>query len=173
MPTLLELTAEYQFLASKLVESNGEVTPEIESYFEELKKDVLKKANSISYVKDRFKKESEFWKEKADQMSKIKRSCDLVQTRLTDLVKHAMRSMEMWELQTEIERFCLVPMKQKLVVDNEALIPRQFFKEIVSFELDKTLLEDTIRKGFEVPGAHLEDVVALRIYPRKADDENK
>lgn len=171
MSTLFQLTAEFQHLTSKLIESEGEISPEIEQHLSELERDILKKADSISFIKSRLKQESEFWQSKAETYQKLKRSCDRVSERLTDMVKTAMRKMEMWELKTKEERFVLSPMKQKLVVENETVIPREFFKEIVSFELDKGLLTDALRKGVEVPGAHLEDVIALRIYPRKGTEK--
>ena len=53
---------------------------------------------------------------------------------------------------------------EAVTVDDESLIPRDYFKEIpATFQLDKNLVKVAIKDGYEVPGAHLSRGTNLRI----------
>jgi hypothetical protein len=53
---------------------------------------------------------------------------------------------------------------EAVTVDDESLIPRDYFKEIpATFHLDKALLKQAIKDGYAVPGAHLSRGTSLRI----------
>lgn len=53
---------------------------------------------------------------------------------------------------------------EAVTVDDESLIPRDYFKEIpATFQLDKNLCKAALKDGFEVPGARLTRGTSLRI----------
>lgn len=53
---------------------------------------------------------------------------------------------------------------EAVTVDDESLIPRDYFKEIpATFQLDKGLLKQAIKDGYTVPGARLTRGTSLRI----------
>ena len=53
---------------------------------------------------------------------------------------------------------------EAVTVDDESIIPRDYFKEIpASYQLDKMLVKQAIKDGFTVPGAHLSRGTSLRI----------
>ena len=53
---------------------------------------------------------------------------------------------------------------ETVTVDDESIIPRDYFKEIpASYQLDKMLVKQAIKDGFTVPGAHLSRGTSLRI----------
>ena len=54
----------------------------------------------------------------------------------------------------------------KVVVDNEGLIPNEYFKEVIVepvWQLEKKLVSEAIKAGKEVAGAHLENSKRIEI----------
>lgn len=63
--------------------------------------------------------------------------------------------------------FFVISIKQNpesVQVDDETLVPRDYFREIpVSYQLDKTLVKTAIKDGYNVPGCHLSRETRLDI----------
>lgn len=49
------------------------------------------------------------------------------------------------------------------VIDDESIVPGDYFNEKMTYTLSATRIKDAIRAGFEIPGAHLEQTERLVI----------
>ena len=67
------------------------------------------------------------------------------------------------EVRGNDQKFKVCNAAEKLVIDNEQEIPKEFFNEVITLKLDKDKLRNALKNG-PIDGAHLEKNRALRIY---------
>lgn len=167
MSNLVDLTTQYSYLICKLAESGGEVTPEVESHLISLEQDIIKKADSIVYIKERLEHDAEYWRSKSRSYSKIAITLENAADRLKNRLKYAMQSRGISDLIDGTSRFKLVDMAPKLIVEDESLIPNLYMKQTVVIEPDFDMIKAALKQGASVPGCKLEPVQAIRVYPQK------
>lgn len=178
MKSLALIVSETAILEQKLVESGGEITPEIESYLQIKDIELPEKVDSYSIVMDRFDALEKFYKERADFFSQIAKRCKGVRERLKDNLKREMRNLNMTEIKGNEMRFVLSKTKPALVLEDETLIPRDYIKQVYVESIDKDRLKEDLAFG-PIPGAHLEESYSLRPYAntpsksKKVKSENK
>ena len=166
---LYEITLSYQELESELLELQGELTTEIEEKLNSLSKDLASKTDSIGYILERLERESIALKEKSKQFQIVAKRLEQAYDRLKDYTKQNMKALDVSELQGESYRFKKSNLKPKLVIDDEALIDRAYFKETILTTLDKEMIRLALENGISVNGARLEEVTSLRITVPRGD----
>ena len=167
MTNLFELSTQFGFLISKIAEAGGELTPEIEDQLRELEFDILKKANSIVFIKERLEHDAEYWRVKSRMYSKIAIMLEKASERLKNNLKLAMNTTGVKDLIDGTSRIKLVDMAPKLVIENESEIPKLYMKQTVIIEPDLDMIRESLKLGASVPGCRLEQVQAIRVYPKK------
>ena len=82
-----------------------------------------------------------------------------VRKRSANLKEYLLSNMEKAGISKIESPWFVISIKQNheaVSVDDESLIPRDYFKEIpATFQLDKTLIKQAIKDGFTVKGCHL------------------
>lgn len=162
--TLPEIVAEAQRIIQALTESYGELSPELERSLDMNKMALAEKLDRYAFVDEKLQSEASFWKTKADVYRKIASGCENARERLRENIKRAMGELGKDEVKGVETRYVLVKMKDKLVLDQPEQLPPDFKMVIQSSVPDKEKIAFALKEGFEVPGAHLEPVVALRTY---------
>lgn len=166
--SLPSLIVEVTQVLSMIAENNGELTPELEAFFDGVSKDIAQKADSYAFYMERLDVESEYWKQKADSYAKVAKSCKALKERLNANIKVAMQAMGTDELSGEDVRFKLSKAAPKLVIEEERL-PTSFKMQVVTYVPDKDRIKSELEAGGTVDGAKFEEVFTLRKYPaRKA-----
>jgi hypothetical protein len=163
---LFEIVAQSNALTEMLLRSGGELTPEGETELDRVSRALVTKVDSCSIILDRLDAEASLWAERAAYYTRISRSMETARTRIRDMLKAAMVSMDTTEVMGEEVRFTLVKGRAKVVIDPMMIDPgyKMEKREIV---IDKERVETDLRAGNPVTGAKLEDVVSLRCYAAK------
>ena len=163
MHTLSDLVQISHGISVMIIEAGGEFTPELEALISSVDTELETKVDSYVHVLARLEIETDFYKQKAEALTRIARAHASLRERLKDRIKDAMRAMGKPELLGSDSRFKLSKMAPKLSIVEESL-PVEYKTEVVSLVPDKDRIKKDLMSGSEIPGARLEEVVALRQY---------
>lgn len=165
--SLMALVAQTKDIVAVILEHDGQLTPEIEAALTVIEEKTPAKVDAYAIVMERLEMEKDYWKEKAEFYSRVAKSCENIRQKLRDNVKYAMEQLGTDELLGNDVRFKLVPAKSRLVI-NETYLPKEFFKEIVTMEPDKTRIEAELKAGADIEGAMLVENRALRQFTKRS-----
>lgn len=165
--TLLQITKEYQHIESKLLEAGGEMTPDLETWLEEINSKLVTKIDACVYVLERLKAGETYFKAKAQQWLEAARLHSSAEARLKARIKFCMRELETKEIAGDDSSFKLSGGRYRTFVKDPSLLPNEFWKEVVERVPDRELIESAIENGIEVPGVQREEILSLRITQRK------
>jgi hypothetical protein len=166
--SLALLISEAAVIEQKLIESNGELTPEIEALLSVTEVELPEKIDNYSIVLERFGALAKFYKERAKFFAEISKRCEAAEERLKGNIKDAMTELNKTELFGNEVKFCLARTKPKLIVDDEGKSPKEYKREVVTIEVDKDRLRDDLSIG-PIEGAHLEESYSLRTYGKSLE----
>lgn len=164
--SLPQLVQTSQVLIQALLESNGEITPEIEAALIEVDVKLPQKIDNYQAVLDRLDMESEYWSARAESFAKMAKGCKSAKERLKDSLKFAMKALETDELIGNDCRFKLSNSKPKMIIDQIELEP-SYYMQVTTTEVDKKKIEEDLKLGVPVKGARLEEVKSIRSYLNK------
>ncbi len=163
MTSLYKLADEFRLISDKL--HDAEIDEQtIADTLEGIGGDLQEKSVSVAkYIKN-LESDAEQIKQAEQQMAERRKALE----KRAESIKHYLHSnMEKAGI-TKIEcPWFVLSIKNNpeavQIVDEES-IPRDYFKEIpASFVLDKTLVKQAIKDGFDVPGCHLSRGTRLEI----------
>lgn len=162
------LVAEMSQVLTQIVEAGGELSPEIESMFDSLGTEIQTKTDNYAFFMERLDSEAEYWKARAETMTKVARSCINLKARLNDSIKLAMQQLGQDEIKGNEMRFKLSKLAPKLVLEEAAVTDA--YKMIVTQHVpDKERIKHDLAAGLAVPGARMEDVFSLRKYVNRGE----
>lgn len=166
MNTLYELSQEANRLEELLLESNGELPPEFETWLDQINTQLEIKADSYAHVLDKLDANTKMLKETAAQYTKAAKTLETAQNRIKDRIKDALQFMNKTTLRGNKRSFVLSNCQKRLLVDEVFLDPNY---TIVKTEVlpDRERIRQDLEQGMEVTGAKLEGGKALRVTIRK------
>ena len=163
MTALFELAAEFRALADKLNDSDLDqetIADTLDGASGDLEEKII---NTAKYYRN-IEADADKIEEAAKAM--LARAKTL-RTHSGHIKQYLQSNMEQAGLQKVSSPWFVISIAQNpeaVTVDDETLIPRDYFKEIpASFVLDKNLLKSAIKDGFTVPGVRLTRGTSLRI----------
>ena len=163
MAALFELAAEFRALADKLNDSELDqetIADTLDGASGDLEEKII---NTAKYYRN-IDADADKIEEAAKQMMA---RAKILRTHAGNIKQYLQSNMEQAGLQKVPSPWFVVSIAQNpeaVTVDDESAIPRDYFKEIpASYQLDKTLVKQAIKDGYEVPGAHLSRGTSLRI----------
>lgn len=165
---LYSLTSRAAALIAEIASNGGELDDASEQMLKNLEHDLIKKASSVVFIKERLEHESEYWRQKAKTYSKIAQSCEKAADRLKESIKAAMLASDLTEIQDGDRLIKLTKSNPKLVIDDINDIPDLYKHQIVSIEPDNEMIKNALKSGAAIPGARLENSPQLRVYNAKS-----
>lgn len=147
-------------LESLLAENEGKITEEINQLIQVKESEIAHKLDSYYFVIQKMKAAAAFYKTEADKLTKMKRACETLEDSLKSRLKEFMAFAGTKEIQGSKAKFTLCNAQPKLVITNEALIPKKYQKVVVT--INKEELGFDLSQGVKVEGAHLEQNSGLR-----------
>lgn len=159
--TLVALASEAVELSRLLMESGGELTPELEKRLEVVAQALPAKVDSYKYVIDEFEAQAALWKRRKDAAAAIQKRFEAQVDSLNERIKFAMKELGTKEVAGNLYKFQLRNSTPRMVIDDENAIPAQFKMIVQTTAIDKDKLKMVLTEGFEVPGAKLEESQAL------------
>jgi hypothetical protein len=160
--SLPQLALEAQRLTALLLESGGEVSPELEQALALIETQLPKKVDAYAVIMERMEDEATYWHRKAAEMLQVAKRIEKAHERMKERITFAMSQAEEEALQGETYRFKLSPGPDRVVVTDPSLIPTQYIREKVELSPDKDKIKADIKLGKDVPGATLERSPVLR-----------
>ena len=157
--SLYQITQEQQRLEDLLMESGGELTPEIEEALTINEGNFLTKAESYGYAILRIKAYTMAVDEQIKRLEAQKKVCKNSIDRMKEKLVGAMRQFETKKVEQGTLKISLTK-STKTVIDDERDIPADCIK--VKTEISLTDVKRHLAAGEEI-GAHLEDTYSIKI----------
>ena len=167
IPTLRELVQSSQSIVEALIESGGELTPEMDAQLQNLEVNLPAKIDGYASIMDRMEMEEAYWKAKAETLRSVAKGCANVRERLKESLKYAAQQMSASELVGNDVKFKISNSKPRLIVD-ETLLDDAYKMHVTTIEVDKKKIEEDLKIGVPVVGAHLSPTHSIRAYVNKA-----
>ncbi|CAB4152619.1 Siphovirus Gp157 [uncultured Caudovirales phage] len=164
--SLRELVQSSQSIVEALIESNGELSPEMELQLQNLEVALPAKIDSYSFILEKLEAEEEFWKAKAKQLTAVAKGCSNVRDRIKESLKQAAVQLGKDELVGNDVRFKISNSKPKLVID-ESQVDEAYKIIVTTKEIDKKRIEEDLKLNVPVQGASLVETKSIRSYINK------
>ena len=153
---------ESNMITQQLIESGGEITPEMESYIKSLDFRLMSTVDTADLTLTRLDMEQDYFKGLADQYYKAARALENFKSRLKEEIKQTMIIHGFEEITGQNVRMKLTRTNPKLIIDGE--LPEKYKVQVVTTEIKKDAIKEDLKEGLCVEGAHLEESYALRTY---------
>lgn len=166
---LLQLVKETNELEQRLIESGGELTPELESKLLVTAQELPKKVDSYNHIFNQLEARAEAFKKQADEYYTAAKTLENTVERIKGYIKSVCRDSGQSVLIGENVKFTITDSAPKLVIENASELPDSYKMQVVKIEPDKELIKNDLltMAVSEIPGAKLVPGKTLRIYPFK------
>lgn len=161
--SLAVIVSEASALETMLVESDGEITPDVEAFLAVNAAELQQKVDSYSLIMERLETLAGYYKNRSEFFAQVSKQCESARDRLESNIENAMKVLKTDEIAGQDVRFKLVKSNPSVVIENEKLIPAEYKKEKVTVSIDKKRLGEDLKIG-DVTGAKLESKEYLRTY---------
>jgi hypothetical protein len=158
--TLYDLIVNAQLIVAALVESGGEITPDIDAALNTHQLALSAKVDSYAFVEDQLETQARVLKEREETVYKIRKGLENARERLRQNLKNGMKAMEMREILGNEFKYAISERKPRIVFE-ESLVPDQYKYVVHQTLVDTEALLTALNRGESVPGARLEPVIAL------------
>jgi len=152
--TLAEITRKHGELEALIQESGGELTEELETAFDEILEQSLKKIDGYSYLIEKSENSEAFWRDKSKQAQRVAQSCKKLHEKLKAHLLYNLQNTKTHEIRGESVGYKIAKNPEKLEFD-EDLLPKEYFIQVVNWAVDKERLKADLKEGKEIKGAKL------------------
>lgn len=156
--SLWVLTDEYQNLYNLLLDSadeNGEVDGEISKALEAKGQEFVEKAVAVANVYIKFDDELELCEKRIKSLTEYRDRLKSLKKKLGDSLTTACERTNTMRIDNVNARIFFRSSEQT-IIDDEKLIPAEYFTETVTYKPNLTKIKEDIKKGKEVHGAHIQ-----------------
>jgi hypothetical protein len=163
MTALFQLAAEHRALSDKLHDLDLDDQTILDT-LEGESTDLIEKGKNVAAVFRNLESDAKQIKEAEQQLAERRKAYEKRAESLKNYLKTNMEIAGIQKIECPWFVVSIAQNPEAVTVDDESLIPRDYFKEIpVSYQLDKALVKLAIKDGFTVPGARLTRGTSLRI----------
>ena len=147
-----------------LMESAGEVTPQIQDMITIKNIEEKEIVDSYEVIMDRLEIAESYCKNKSQQFAMMARSYGGLRDNMRSGIKSKMLETGRQEITGHDIRFKLSRTQPSLNIVSEDLIEEQYKKQVTTTVVDKDKIKTDLKQGKEVLGAELVENVSLRKY---------
>lgn len=158
--TLYQMTEEQLRLNALLEETGGELTPEIEEALAINEGNFLTKSENYAKTISYYKSMIDAVDNEAKRLAAIKKTCSNIVDRMKESLSNAMVAFGKEKVEVGTYKLSFRS-ADSVIIDDELLIPDSC--KSIEVKISKTAIKDLIKKGEEVPGAHIETNKSLQI----------
>lgn len=163
MTALFILAAEHRALADKLHDTDLDEQTILDT-LEAESGDLVEKGKNVAAVFRNLESDAKQIKEAEEQLYARRKALEKRAANLKQYLLNGMTVSGIQKIECPLFSVSIKNNPESVQVDDESLIPRDYFREIpATFQLDKNLVKSAIKDGFEVPGAHLARTTRLEI----------
>lgn len=162
--SLAVLIDETAALEHALVESQGEITPEIEAMLAVKDTHLPEKVDAYAMVIERMDTIFAFYRAKAELFNRMAKAAEAVSNRCEYNLKTAMETLHTDEIKGHDIKFKLLKSNPAVEIEDDSkLDPAYLITETVT-KVDKKRIVEDLKLGVPVAGAKLRQSFALRKY---------
>lgn len=157
-PTLYNLTSDMIDLQNQLIESiddDGVVDTLISQALEVKEKEFTEKAVAVATVYMKFDDELELCEKRIKSLTEYRDRLKSLKKKLGDSLTTACERTNTMRIDNVNARISFRSSEQT-IIDDEKLIPAEYFTETVTYKPNLTKIKEDIKKGKEVHGAHIQ-----------------
>ena len=163
MTALFILAQEHRALADKLHDLDLDEQTILDT-LEGESTDLVEKGKNVAAIFRNLESDAKQIKEAEQQLSERRKAIEKRAEQLKNYLKTNMEVASISKIECPWFIVSIAQNQEAVTVDDESLIPRDYFKEIpATYQLDKALVKQAIKDGYEVPGARLTRGTSLRI----------
>jgi hypothetical protein len=132
---------------------------------EGLQGELVVKGQNVAAFTLNLEAEAAAMKEAEQRIAKRRRALENKAKGMRDYLRINMERAGITEISANDMSFKVKLMKGRpaCVIDDEGSLPPDYIEEVTTTKVDKRLITQAIKDGYEVPGAHLETKPALKI----------
>lgn len=160
--TMASLLANIAEIEQSLIETDGVITPEVESRLDSTLRKAQNKVDACAFMRRYFKSRGEFWRKEARMATMAARSCENGDESLESYLKRQMIFYGLDSLNGITDKFTLGKPRQKVRIYDESRIPAKYTDEVVKYVPNHERILDALIRKEHVPGAALEEERTLR-----------
>lgn len=164
--TLVQLMAEAQDMATRLMECEGELTEDAEKALTINEKSLAVKVDNYVLVMEAMADRADYMAAKAKELQVVSRQLKVAREAVKERVKFVMLENELTDLTGQYYRFKISRVKPKYIIDEDQ-VPEKFKKEVITYKVDRDAVVEQMVEGVEIPGVKVEQGWALRTYNYK------
>ena len=153
--SLQEIISITASIEEALVESSGEITPEISQMLDMKYTALPDKIDRYYGLMERMKSLSEYYEDRSEMFLKMSKSVLNIHKFCNHNIESAMRQLDTKELKGYDFKFKLQDGPPSLDIYDHTKIPEEYKKTTVTVEPDKTKIKEALKQGIEVNGAKL------------------
>lgn len=161
MITLFDITSEYKRIAEELIESGGEVSPELEERLQLTQNNLQEKAVNYSYIIKQSEYEVDIIDAEIERLMKMKKSRQKAVENLKERLSDAMQHFGIDEIKSPTMKLSFRK-SETIEITDEKLIPVKFLIEQPA-KVSKSAIKDAIKSGESVNGAFVQINYNLQI----------
>ena len=161
--TLAVLASEAADISRMLMESSGELSPELETRLSINEQSLLAKADNYNFIIEEMEAQSALWKRRKDACAAQQKKFETQIDRLKGRIKEAMKIMNRTEVSGSLYKFQIRKSQPKLVIVDETKIPNDCKMIVQTTVVDKEKVKSALVAGLDVPGATIEESGSLYV----------
>jgi len=165
--SLIALAKESAEIERIIIESEGELTPDVEQALAVSEITLPDKVEGYHNILERVELMTEHYKRQAEFFAKLKKSCENFEKALKENIKTAMRITKTDEIQGNTIVYKLCPSTPSLVVFDKEALPAEYKKQVVETVVDNKRIKEHLSAGLSVDGARLDPTDSLRKFGKK------
>lgn len=171
MSNLSQILADNRLLVDMLIESGGEVTPDIESRMAEIQAQLSTKVDSYYHIMTGLEYTAEDLKARAKEFSSAAKSLESAADKLREFAKHNMITNGVERITGELVEFQIRKTRPRTSINIEEL-PEEYIKFTPT--IDKDAVDAALKEGIKIPGVEQEGGFALYTsVPKKMKEIKK
>jgi len=152
MSNIYQIQSEYLTLVNSIIESEGELTPEIEQALAINKEELQAKGINYGFVVKSLESDIDIIDAEVKRLQGLKKVRTNAIERLKSTLKQAMELYEVTEIKSPIIKINFRKSESVEIVD-EALLDASYMVEKVTHAPDKAAIKEAIKSGKDVQGA--------------------
>lgn len=152
---IFQIEQEFLNLANELMESGGEVSPELELRLTINQNELEQKARGYGFVVKQMESDISIIEEEIKRLGELKKAREKTIERLETTLTNAMQLFEIQKLETPTLKISFRK-SESVEIDNEKEIPKQFIKAKITYSIDKVAIKEAIKKGGVISGVRLQ-----------------
>lgn len=162
--TLVDIGKELQEIENAIIEAEGEITPQIEARFEELKALVPKKAFKIANYIDMAKNEIDYCDKKIAEYQQKKKQRKSKIAWLENLLMYGLKELsEDGTFKQGVNEIKIAKNPHKVIIDDKDKIPAKYKDVVTDVKPRLNDIKADLKKGETIDGCHLEQGEKIKI----------